>query len=143
MSSAFGSQSNYIYQSNARSRTIVEAVIEVAREIATSETEIQSVGKFESWLKESHPGRDIEFEKLFQSTEEYKLWAQAFESLAWRVFMRSWGDQSNETWQVDFITVCHIVSRMLTALVWKEDRMWYPVKGDIDGIRPDPMRIRL
>lgn len=142
MSSAFSSGANYIYQSNVRTRVIVEAVIEVAKEIAKSESEIASVTKFESWWNTaSYPGCDVELDKLFHSTEEYKLWSQAFQSLAWRVFNRTWDNQSDESWQVDFISACQLCSRMLTALVWKEDRMWYPEKGDVDGIRPDPMRV--
>ena len=143
MAGAFASGKNYIYLSNVRCDVLIEAVIEVARNIATTDGEKASVAELERWWhEESWPGIDIDLDKRFQTTEEYKLWAQAFESLGWRVFHRKWGKQDNETWQVGFIAHCHVISRMLTELVWKEDRTWWPTQGDKDGMRPDPMRIQ-
>jgi len=143
MAGAFSNGRSYIYLSNVRCRILLEAAIDVARDLATTEGERNSVANLERWWnEESWPGIDIDLDKHFHTTEEYKLWAQAFESLGWRVFYRKWGNQDDETWQVGFIASCHVISRMLTELVWKDDRMWFPTQGDADGIRPDPMRIR-
>ena len=143
MSGAFASGKSYVYVSNLRFRIILEAAIEVARELANTEPEKKSVVELERWWnEESWPGIGIDLDEQFHTTEEYKLWAQAFESLAWRVFHRKWGNQDDETWQVGFIGSCHVISRMLTELVWKEDRMWWPAQCDTEGIRPDPMRIK-
>lgn len=143
MASAFSNGTSYIYLSNARCRVLVEGAIEIARDLATTEAEWKSIANLERWWnEESWPGIDIDLAERFHVTEEYKLWAQAFESLGWRVFHRQWGNQADETWQVGFIGSCHVISRMLTELVWKDDRTWFPTQGDVDGIHPDPMRIR-
>ena len=143
MAGAFTSGKSYIYLSNVRCRALIEAAIEVARDIATTDTEKTSIVELERWWnKESWPGIDIDLSERFHTTEEFKLWAQAFELLGWRAFRREWGNHDDDTWQVGFIANCHVISRMLTELVWKEDRMWLPTRGDEDGIRPDPMRIQ-
>lgn len=143
MSGAFASGKSYIYLSNTRCSALITGVIEVARDIATTEGEKASIRELDRWWnEEAWPGIDIDLDERFQTTEEFKLWAEAFESLGWRVFHRKWGNQDNETWQVGFISSCHVIARMLTELVWKEDRMWWPTPGDKDGIRPNPMRIQ-
>jgi hypothetical protein len=143
MASAFMCGKSYIYVSNMRTSALVEGAIEVAQDIAVTETEKDSVARLKRWWKEeAWNGIDIDVAERFHTTEEFKLWAQAFESRGWRVFYRKWGNQANETWQVGFIANCHVISRMLTELVWQEDRTWFPAQGDVDGIRPDPIRIR-
>ena len=142
MAGAFMCGKSYVYLSNNRVSALVEGAIEVAQDIAVTETEKDSLARLKNWWDEAWNGIDIDLAERFHTTEEFKLWAQAFESLGWRVFQRKWGNQADETWQVGFIASCHVISRMLTELVWKEDRMWFPAKGDIEGIRPDPMRIQ-
>lgn len=143
MAGSFTSGNSYIYLSNARCSTLIEAAVDVARDFAKTENEKASIAKLERWWKEeAWDGIDIDLTKRFVSTDEYKLWVQTFESLGWRVFHRRWGKQADDTWQVGFIASCHIISRMLTELVWKEDRTWYPMQGGIDGILPNPMRIQ-
>ncbi len=143
MASAIQSGKSYIYLSNVRCRILFEAAIDVARDLSNTESEKDSVLSMERWWKEeAWPGIDIELEEHFHTTEEFKLWSQAFESLGWFVFHRKWGNLDDETWQVGFIANCHVIARMLTELVWKVDRTWWPSQGDIDGIRPDPMRIQ-
>ena len=143
MAGAFTSGSSYINLSNVRCRVLCEAAIDVARDLATTELQIRSVDEFERWWKEdTFPGIDIELAKRFHEADEYKLWSQAFYSLGWRVFNRRWGNQDDDTWQVGFISSCDVISRMLTELVWKTERGWWPAPEDEDGIRPDPMRIQ-
>ena len=143
MAGAFSDGTSYIYLSNVRCRIMIEAAIEVAREMPSNQKEANYIASLERWWnEESWPGIDIDLHERFDTTDERKFWAQIFETLGWRVFHRKWGNQDDETWQVGFISSCHVIARMLTGLVWKEDRMWYPVQGDVDGIRPDPMRIK-
>jgi hypothetical protein len=143
MAGAISNGSSYIYLSNIRCSVILEAAIEVARDLANTETETVWITRLEQWLNDhAPPGIGINLTERFKTTEERKFWAQAFESLGWRVFHRKWGNEADETWQVGFIASCHIISRMLNELIWMDDRMWMPVPGDHDGIRPDPMRIR-
>src|SRR3569832_695846 len=143
MAGAFTCDNQYMYLSNVRCSVLIEGAIELASEMCESEEQKQFVAKLNHWWQtESWPGIDIHLEERFPTTEEQKFWGQVFQSFAWRVFQRRWGNQQNETWQVDFNAECQIISLMLTRLVWKADRQWYPVRGDIDGIRPDPMRIQ-
>ena len=143
MSGAFTCGKNYLYLSNVRCRVLIEAAIEVATELAVTDEERTSVDRLIRWWKEgTFPGIDLDLDRHFQTMAERKLWAQAFETLGWRVFHRCWGNQENQTWQVGFISHCHVVSRMITSLVWQEDRTWYPANGDEDGMLPDPMRIQ-
>lgn len=143
MAGSFTNGKSYIYLSNVRCDTLVEAAIEVARDFATTELEIASIRELERWWKDEFwPGIDIDFTERFTTTEEHKLWARAFDALGWRVFQRTWGNQADQTWQVGFIASCHIISRMLTELVWKRERGWWTPQDDRDGIRPDPMRIQ-
>ncbi len=143
MAGTFSSGTNYIYLSNVRLRVTVEAVVEIAREIAATDEERNYVSQLEDWwAKNGWPGNGIDLDKQFHSTDEFKFWAQAFETLGWRVFYRKWGNHADETWQVGFIASCHVISRMLTEHVRKRDRSWWPEQGDKDGIRPDPMRIQ-
>lgn len=144
MASSFSSGSSYIYLSNARAATLIEHALRVGRDLAKTDSEKRSAEKLERWWREeSFPGIPIELDKLFTTEEEFKLWAQSFESLAWMVFRREFGNHNEGTWQVGFISSCHVISRMLTELVWKTDRTWYPESGDTVGIRPDPMKIQL
>ena len=138
MSSSFACGSQYFYLSNRRAFVFIEAAIELASELAESDQQKQFTAKFDSWWKaESYPGIDISLEKLFPTVDEQKFWAQVFECLGWRVYQRRWGNQENETWQVGFISHCHLISLMLNSLVWQVDRHWYPTPADFDGISPD------
>ncbi len=143
MTGAFRCENQYIYLSNVRCRVLIEGAIEIASEMCENDEQRQFVAKLVAWWQtESWPGIDIPLEERFPTLEEQKFWGQVFQSFAWRVFQRRWGNQEDETWQVDFIAECQIISRMLTLLVWRVDRQWYPVRSDIDGIRPDSMRIQ-
>lgn len=143
MSSSIYSGKSYIYVSNARFATLIEAAVDIGRELAKTETEKASVLEFERWWKQdSWTGIDIELGEHFRTMEECKLWCQVFETLAWRVFERAWGNQKDRSWQVDFIAECHIISTMFLELIWKEERGWYPERGDEEGIRPNSMRIQ-
>ena len=143
MSSTFECGRQYFNESNVRWRVMIEGAIEVAKEIAVDEKQLAWIAKLEHWMtNDAWPGIGLNMEERFSETEEQKLWAQAFHTLAQRVYRRQWGNQDNQTWQVHFITSCHLVSLFLTSLVWKVDRTWYPTPSDPEGIRPDPMRIQ-
>ena len=144
MSSAFCSGKQYFFQSNVRSRIMLEAAIEVGQDIAANDAERSWVQKLQHWHDhEMWPGHDVELEVMFPSVEEQRFWSQAFHSVAQRVYHRKWGNQEDQTWQVQFITACQFVSLMLTGLVWKVDRNWYPQPLDGEGMRPDPLRIQM
>ena len=126
---------------------MIEAAIDVARDIAADDTQMSWIATLEQWMAtEVWPGIDLDFEKRFPTIDEQRFWAQAFHSVSQRIYHRNWrptwGSQDDQTWQVQFITACQLVSLMLTSLVWKVDRQWYPEPKDADGIRPEPIRIQ-
>jgi hypothetical protein len=129
---------------NRRFATLIEAAIELGTELKDHEFQTEFITRLSQWWqKESFPGISFDFEQKFTTLDERKFWAQVFETLAWRVFHRRWGNQENDTWQVSLITECHVLSTMLMELVWEDERGWYPERGDRDGIRPDPLNLKL
>jgi hypothetical protein len=142
VSSAFGDGHNYFYVSNVRFTTLIEFAIEVGSDLALEQSERDSVARLRNSLEhEFWNGFDIDLDKYFPTIEERKFWAAVFLATAWRVFRRQIGNQDNSTWQVPVISECRMISLMLTHLVWKEDRGWYPQDFLADGARPDPMRL--
>lgn len=143
MASAFGDGHNYFYVSNTRFDTLINFAIEVGSDLAKNDVERNSVARLKnSWEHEFWNGIDIDLDKYFLTIDERKFWAAVFLAIAWRVYHRQIGNQNDSTWQVSVISECRMISLMLTHLVWKEERDWYPEDSLAEGARPDPMRLQ-
>jgi hypothetical protein len=142
MAAAFECGRQYFYVANMRFAAIMDGALEISAELANNELQTASINRLKNWNNEAFPGKDIDLEKQFPTVDEQKFWSQVFESLAWRVFHRKWGNQETQMWQVGFIYCCHQIALMLTGLVWRTDRLWYPEPADTEGVRPDPMRVQ-
>jgi hypothetical protein len=145
VSSDISIDDQFLWVSNMRLFGLVELACEVGRHLANGEEETAYVARLSEFAEGAFPGISFDLAASFPTTSEKKWWAHVFHVVARRVFLRTLGNQDDQTWQPSMIGDAYVVARMLTHAVQVTERGWYPSKADpneIDAYTNGPLRIR-
>jgi hypothetical protein len=140
----FESGVNYFYTKNSRFFSLLDGAVQVGRELATSAEERSWVERLEHSTKSDFwPGYQLHLDQYFADIEAMKFWGRVFDELAWRVFERRFGNQSDTTWRVSFIAEAQLISQFLIQAVRKVDRTWSPSMRTPPQDGTLPLRIKM
>jgi len=76
------------------------------------------------------PGISFDLAACFPTTGERKWWARVFHVVARRIFLRTLGNQDDQTWQPSMIGDAYVVARMLTHAAQLTEGAWHPSTQD-------------
>jgi hypothetical protein len=145
VSSDISIDDQFLWVSNMWLFGLVDLACEVGRHLANGEDEKAYVARLSDFAEGAFPGISFDLAACFPTTGEKKWWARVFHVVARRVFLRTLGNQDDQTWQASMIGDAYVVARMLTHSVQMTERAWYPSTEDpneTDAYTHGPIRIR-
>lgn len=135
----------FLWVSNMRFFALVDFACEVGSDIAREEDEKAYVVRLSEFGGSAFPGISFDLAACFPSTVEKKWWARVFHVVARRVYLRTLGNQADQSWQPSLIGDAYVIARMLTHAVQTTERAWHPSTDDpseIDAYTNGPIRIQ-
>ncbi len=145
MASDISIDDQFLWVSNRRLFGLLDLACEVGRHLANGEEENAYVARLSEFSQGAFPGISFDLAACFPTTEEKKWWARVFHVVARRVFLRTLGNQDDQTWQPSMIGDAYVVARMLTRAVQLVENAWHPSTEDpneTDAYISGPLRIR-
>jgi len=145
MASDISIDDQFLWVSNMRLFGLVDLACEVGRQLANGEEEKAYVARLAEFGEGAYPGISFDLAACFPTTGEKKWWARVFHLVARRIFLRTLGNQGDQTWQPSMIGDAYLVARMLTHAVQLNERAWHPSTEDpneTDAYTNGSLRIR-
>ncbi|MEM8505555.1 MAG: hypothetical protein AAF716_20680, partial [Cyanobacteria bacterium P01_D01_bin.1] len=128
MASDISIDDQYLWVANRRLSMLVDFALEIADQLAKSDTELAYVAELRNWDKTEHcNGCGFSLDERFPTVEHKKFWARVFFDTARAVFDRKLGNQDIAFWQCSTIGDCYVVGRMLCYGVRRDSgSSWFP-----------------
>lgn len=145
MASDISIDDQFLWVSNQRLFGLLDFACEVGGYLASGEAEKAYVARLSEFAQAAFPGISFDLAACFPTTDEKKWWARVFHVVARRVFLRTLGNQEDQTWQPSMIGDAYVVARMLTRAVQMTELAWHPSTEDpneTDAYTNGPLQIR-
>jgi hypothetical protein len=146
VSSEISLKDQSLWVSNVRLGALLVFARAVAAEAARSDQERAWVKSLRQFEEEAWPGIDFDLEARFPSLEEKKFWAQVYDEVANRIFLRQIGNQAVTSWQSSAIGDAYVIARMLTRAIHETEHRWHPIADNPAKEEPyniGPINVRL